>query len=112
MGMTDAQYWHGDPWLFAAYREAYRQRLDAAHSQAWLNGLYTYVAVGRLVPVLRAFSKARKPQDYPSEPFGTDSDRREAAQEVGRAHRQMDFIARMSAQAGRDRERREGATDG
>lgn len=111
-GMTVEQYWHDDPWLYAAYHEAYRQGVEQAHAQAWLNGLYTYVAIGRLAPVLRAFSKARRPQDYPKAPFGSGAEESDAAGEAGRAHRQVDFIARLRAQAMRDQERREGAADG
>ena len=35
---------------------------------AWLQGRYVYEAIGAWAPIIRAFSKARKPGEYPDHP--------------------------------------------
>ena len=46
MGMTSDEYWNGDVWLVKAYRESWKQREENDNMLAWLQGYYTYHAVG------------------------------------------------------------------
>ena len=70
MGMSLEQYWDGDNELPKFYREAYKIRLKDDNTRAWLYGLYTYRAVGALVPVMNAFAtRGTKAENYMSEPI-------------------------------------------
>lgn len=68
-GMTYEQYWDGDPSMVRAYRKAYELRLEEENFKLWLQGKYIYDALCFVSPILRAFSKARKPMDYHDTPF-------------------------------------------
>ena len=68
-GMTYEEYWDGEVKAHKAYREAYRYRMKQKNLEAWLQGRYFYDALCAVSPILRAFSKARKPADYPKEPY-------------------------------------------
>lgn len=66
--MTADQFWDGDPWLTAAYREANRLRNQRKSEEMWLQGLYFYNAVG--VVVGNAFrKKGATPRQYLDEPL-------------------------------------------
>lgn len=70
IGMTEKQYWDGDPRLAAAYRKAERLRTERKNAELWLQGLYIYDAVCKASPLLHAFAKkGAKPLPYPSEPY-------------------------------------------
>ena len=70
--MTPEQYWNGDPALTRYYREADKLRRKRKNEELWWQGLYIYKAILCNVPVLRAFSKAEKPDEYPEKPFPID----------------------------------------
>ena len=70
IGMSYEEFWNGDYEAAKMYREAYFLKTDERNFQAWLQGRYIYEAIGAWVPLQRAFSKAKKPGDYPSEPYG------------------------------------------
>lgn len=74
MGMTPAEYWDGDPWLFSAYREAERIAREKRAWDRWSMGLYVYDAIGRLVPVLNPFSKKHKAEPFPERPYEVSGD--------------------------------------
>lgn len=67
--MTPEQYWHDDPWLYCAYREAEAIRDDRAAWERWSMGAYVYQAIGDLIPVLNPFAKKHKPEKYMDRPF-------------------------------------------
>lgn len=69
VGMTPDQYWHGDPTLTKAYREADKIQVERENYFAWLQGLYNYEAFLCASPVLRAFVKRNtRPQPYMEAP--------------------------------------------
>ena len=70
IGMSYDQFWNGDYEAAKMYREAYKLKADEDNYKAWLHGRYIYEAIGAWVPLQRAFSKAKKPGDYPKEPYG------------------------------------------
>lgn len=67
--MSLDEYWRGDTGNFKYYRKAYELKLERENERLWLQGLYVYEAICCCTPVLRAFSKARKPTPYPKEPY-------------------------------------------
>lgn len=70
IGMTETQYWDGDPALPKYYRKAEEMRRERYNQEAWLQGMYIYDAILRLVPVLHAFAKkGTKPKPYVEEPY-------------------------------------------
>lgn len=81
IGMSYDEFWNGDYEAARMYREAYRLRADEANYQAWLHGRYIYEAIGAWVPLQRAFSKAKKPGDYPKEPYGYQANKRHMTEE-------------------------------
>lgn len=82
IGMTEEQYWDGDPLLTKSYREAEEIRTDKMNQQAWLQGMYVYDAILRTSPVLHAFGKkGAKPKPYPEEPYPLNEKKREEIEE-------------------------------
>lgn len=83
IGMTADEFWHGDPQLVVAYRLADEKAARRSDWLAWLNGRYVYEAIGDNAPVLRAFSKATRANDYPKEPYTEREERRRRERELG-----------------------------
>lgn len=80
--MSYDQYWHGDPLLVRAYREAEKLRQKRVDAEAWLQGAYVYDAIGRLVPILHPFAKKKaKPLPYLEKPYLAKEEARQADQE-------------------------------
>lgn len=79
VGMTYNEFWQGDVSLTRFYLEAYRikekREAEKLKWEHWEQGLYVYVAVEKLVPVLRAFSSVKKPLPYPELPLGMEEDK-------------------------------------
>ena len=69
IGMTYEQYWYDDPALINAYLKAEEYRTQRRNQEMWLQGLYVYVAIGDLIPVLNPFSKDHKAKPYLSKPL-------------------------------------------
>lgn len=84
IGMSYELYWHGEPNLVKAYREADELQVDRMNYEAWLQGLYVYQAVGALYPVFNPFSKQKKAEEYLKEPIViTERARNQKAMEEG-----------------------------
>lgn len=91
LGMSYELYWHGEPNLVKAYREADEMRVDRMNYEAWLQGLYVYQAVGALYPVFNPFSKQKKAEEYLKEPIViTERARNQKAMEEG--NKMADFL--------------------
>ena len=102
-GMTYEQFWHGDPWLAKAYREAYVERRKAENNRDWFSGRYFFDALS--ISLSNAFRKQGTPaKDYLEEPyqlFELNEDERAIAEAKMRekteeVYRQM--IARQKAE--------------
>lgn len=64
------------------FRKADRLRQKRRDAEAWNQGAYIYDAVGRLAPVLKAFTKkGAKPAPYLKEPYLAEEERSQAAQQ-------------------------------
>ena len=68
MGMTAHEYWEEDCSLVVGYRKAYQIKNDEVNATAWLNGLYTYIALSTALN--NGFSNHKS--EYPKKPLGTD----------------------------------------
>lgn len=77
-GMTRDEFWYGDTSAHRDYREAHKLKVAEENTLRWLQGRYVYDAIGAMVPVLRAFSKATKPGKYPEEPYDLFEEQRKA----------------------------------
>lgn len=80
-GITPQEYWDGDVDLAKWYRRKSEYEQKHENYIAWLNGMYVYQAILDCVPVLRAFSKATRPEPYLTEPFPITSKEREEKEE-------------------------------
>lgn len=67
-GMTYEQFWDGDPKATEAFRKAYEMKRDMENEHMWLQGMYIYDAIQRLIPALRVMS-SDKPEPYPDKPY-------------------------------------------
>lgn len=80
-GMSYDDFWYGDVRMHRAYREAHKISVSEKNMYLWLQGRYVYEAIGAMVPVLRAFSKARKPNEYPDHPYDLFAEERKRREE-------------------------------
>lgn len=70
MGMTEAQYWDGDPSLAVAYRKADEIRNERTNQTLWLQGMYFYEALCNASPLFRSYAKrGTRPKPYASQPY-------------------------------------------
>ena len=84
IGMSYDLYWHGEPYLVKAYREAEEMRIDRMNYEKWLQGLYVYHGIGALQPIFNPFSKKHKAEEYIKEPIAiTERARNQKALEEG-----------------------------
>jgi hypothetical protein len=70
--MTAEEFWHGDPRLAPAYREAYRIRFDNRRWAEWRVGAYVREALLAASPAFRELSKGID-HAYPELPFGGET---------------------------------------
>lgn len=70
--MTETNYFHGDPALCKAYRDAWKEkqkRLEQlANWSAWLMGGYVYQVMVRTAPAFNSL-KPRQPSNYLEKPL-------------------------------------------
>ena len=76
IGMTYEQFWYDDVSIAKMYLKAFelkeeRETLKGKWAR-WEQGLYVYEAICKTSPILRAFSKATKPLQYPEKPYGLE----------------------------------------
>lgn len=84
-GMTPDQFWNGEMYLAAVYREAHELKLKERNFDHWLQGVYTYVAIAKNAPVLNALSKATRPDEYLEKPidiYTTEQERKQAEKHI------------------------------
>lgn len=76
IGMSYKEFWEDDVTLTKFYLKAYRIKEKRDYElikwQNWEQGLYIYEALCDVSPILRAFSKAKKPLPYPEKPYGME----------------------------------------
>lgn len=67
-GMTYEQFWDGDPYAVVYFRKAHEMKRDMDNERMWLQGMYIYDAIQRLIPAMRVMS-SDKPEPYPDKPY-------------------------------------------
>lgn len=76
IGMTYEQFWYGDVSIAKSYLKAYqiKEEREALKNKwaRWEQGFYVYEAICDTAPILRPFSKATKPLQYPDKPYGLE----------------------------------------
>jgi len=72
IGMTPEEFWEGDPWLAAAYRERERLRQERLNAEQWRLGAYVYEAILRCAPVLTFHTEETSPEPWRERPFGME----------------------------------------
>lgn len=93
--MTPEDYWHGDPKVTAAYREAYKIRKEERNWEMWLQGLYNYHAFS--IALNNAFNKDKKLEymDRPLDIFPPDEEELEerAKEEAAKLEKTLNAFA-------------------
>lgn len=105
-GMSYEQFWDGEVQAHKQYRLAYKQRLSDANKMAWIQGRYFYDALCAVSPILRAFSKARKPQEYHSHPidlFEDEIKRRKEEEQRKKYERMKEKVALFAEEFNKQR---------
>lgn len=97
IGMTYEQYWDMDVWLVKAYRKAYELKQETDNQTLWLQGMYIYEALCCVAPIIRAFSKVKKPLPYRSSPYPLKSEVKKRRLE--RQQRESDSRAKDALEA-------------
>ena len=69
MGMTYDEFYNMDHELVVAYREAYVMKRERDNEDMWRQGLYVYLAIGKIAPLLVPFAKNPKAEPYLAEPI-------------------------------------------
>lgn len=76
IGMTYEQFWYEDASIAKVYQEAFeiKEKREAIKNKwtIWEQGLYVYEALCNVSPILRPFSKVKKPLPYPEKPYEID----------------------------------------
>jgi len=67
MGMTQEEFWTGNPHLAESYRKAYDIMQEKRNHEMWWQGFYIYEAVSTVHYNLNR-KKSEQPAKYPTEP--------------------------------------------
>lgn len=85
IGMTYEQFWYDDVSIAKYYLKAFelKEEREALKNKwaRWEQGFYVYEAISCNAPILRPFSKATKPLQYPKEPYGLEDINKNKANE-------------------------------
>ena len=114
-GMSYEQFWDGDVYAHRQYAEAHKQRLNESNTIAWLQGQYFYDALCAVSPILRAFSKARKPGKYHEHPidlFEEERKRREEDEQRKRYEKMREKVALFAEEFNKKRKENNENPDG
>lgn len=96
LGMTYEQFWYKDPGLVRYYKEADEIRQRRVNFEGWLQGLYTYQAIGSFIEVLPAFpKKGAKVRPYVDSPFAITKAEQEEKARAEAIAKQQKMKAKM-----------------
>lgn len=110
--MTYEQFWDGDVKAHKQYRNAHKLKLKEQNTLLWLQGRYFYDALCAASPIIRAFSKAKRPSDYVKQPYDLDEEdrrKREEREQRKRYERMKEKVALFAAEY--NRQRKDGDAD-
>lgn len=66
-GMSYDEFWHGDPWLCAYYRQYHRLKMEQRNQYLWMQGLYNLSALSTALS--GAFGSKGSKVKYVDKPF-------------------------------------------
>ena len=96
MGMTYDEFYNQDHELVKAYRKAYKDKRRQANEDMWRQGLYTYIAISKVAPLLVPFAKRPKAEPYISKPLPMfeedEQDAESAVEDKGLAYMKAKMI--------------------
>lgn len=105
-GMTYADYWHGDPWMVVAYREAYMLKQRKKNEEMWIQGAYIANAVS--VSINNSFSKRKI--DYMKQPLDIYPKTKAEMQEEARQEK-LKLIRQLSIMASKFKNKLKGTDE-
>ena len=74
IGMTYDQYWHEDVDLVVYYRKAEKHRRNKQNTEAWLQGMYIYDAIGTVIYNAFGRKRGQQAQSYVSQPYAINQE--------------------------------------
>lgn len=80
LGMSQEEFWFGEPRLAVAYREAEKMRRENLYFAEWRQGRYVYEALLAASPAFRELSKGIE-HEYPQQPLFSNLLDQEALEE-------------------------------
>ena len=91
IGMTEEQFWKGDPSLVQAYKQAQRLRDERKNQELWLQGLYFYKALS--VVISNAFGGGKTArQKYFEEPIDLHPEETTARKQAEARQKVVDYL--------------------
>lgn len=115
IGMTADEFLNGDYELLPSYRKAFEIKQQIESNNAYMQGAYVYYAIAANAPILNAFSKARKPEQYLEQPFAI-SDEMKKQQEKAKAYENMirmrNAVMQRAQQINKNRRKQGGEDNG
>lgn len=100
--MPIEEFWHGEPHNAVYYRQAAEFKAKQANELAWLDGLYTYIAICKASPLFNPFAKAgTKPAPYLDKPLGEKEEKVDSEQ--ARSNRLMNLKSVLEAMSKKKR---------
>jgi hypothetical protein len=113
-GMTYDEFWNGDVSSHRAYREAHKLKMIEDNTKAWIQGQYVYEAIGAWAPIIRPFSKARKPGKYTDHPYDLFEEQRrerELAEQRERYERIKEKVAAFATKFNEENAKKKAAEE-
>lgn len=98
--MSAEEFWHGNPRLVSAYREAERMRRENRYINEWRSGVYVYQALLAASPAFRDLGGGIE-HDYPSEPLFSTSPKKVMSEDDRQRAQMEDNMAAFKAMAER-----------
>ena len=78
IGCSYNEFWYGEAWIAASYREAEIFRMERRNYDEWLQGLYIYRAVSSSLAMAFWNRKGKKPDGYAEYPMPITEREKEA----------------------------------
>ena len=97
IGCTYNEFWYGEPWVAASYREAELYRMESRNYDLWLQGLYDFRAVSSALAMAFWNKKGKKPDGYFEYPIPV-TDREKEADKQRRIEKTLEFFRKGQMQ--------------
>ena len=91
IGCSYNEFWYGEPWIAASYREAELYRMESRNYDMWLQGLYDFRAVSAALAMAFWDKKGKKPEGYLEYPIPI-TEREKAADKQRKIEKTLEFF--------------------